>query len=276
MAESKEKQIVLISELPRIATEATRVIAKKKPKLEIATDFTPKHKKFVLDESIDSLTMNFNDFKLAANVFNDSDKTFAEFLKSLELGTQSIPNFEFKIKPEQISIENSRQVNVLSEGITGNKQNIDAEKNICYQVGPFLEEKKLIDWIKINNIDKDAVTRFNQELKKLSNYLVYYPRAETYALSKNNSQVFEKKGIKDYWLFAEGELKGVYSLGLLKNKNRALQLQKTLAKKGLNTEIMPRYKLEKLWFAKILSRKRITAQTVTISDKQSLSLCDNI
>lgn len=268
MAASKAKQIVLISELPKIATAATQAVAKKNPTFENAKDFTLKHKKFVLDESIDSLTINF---KIAANVFDDSDKGFAYFLKSLELGAQRIANLELELNPEQIGQDNG-----LSEENAENKRNIDEEKNICYQVGPFLEEKKLIDWIKINNLDENAVTRFSQQLKKVSNYLVYYPRAQTYKLSKNNAQIFKNKGIKDYWLFTEGELKGGYSLGLLKMENRALQLQKELAEKGLNTEIMPRYKFESLWFAKILSKKKITAQTITISGKQSLSSCGNI
>ncbi len=273
MAESTGQQILLLSELPKKEVSETADAVGSETKFELADgnlsdfkidDFKPAYKKFVLDNSIDPLTLNFDSFQMVVAGGDDSDKYIADYMNSLDLETLGSESSEAELNPQQNDIKKTEQ-----------KQG-QQEEGFCYQVGPFLNEKLLIDWVKLNNIDEDGLTRFNKKLKIVSNYLVYYPRAESYALSKENIQMIKNKGIKDWWLFKGGELKGVISLGLLKKKARALFLQKKLAEKGLNAEIMPRYKTQSVWYAKIVSKEIMSQESISISEKQSLSICDNI
>ncbi|NOQ76365.1 MAG: hypothetical protein GQ475_00960 [Methylococcaceae bacterium] len=88
--------------------------------------------------------------------------------------------------------------------------------------------------------------------------------------------MLKKRGISDFWLFRKGELKGAISLGLFAKETRALALQNKFSKTGLNVEIMPRYKTETVWYAKILSGTEVTMQSISISEKQTFSVCDSI
>jgi len=147
--------------------------------------------------------------------------------------------------------------------------------NYCYHVGPFANHNALNRWRKLNEIDKDAVSRFNKEHDVVSSYLVYYPAAETFAQSRKNVQLLKQKGITDYFLFRKGEIKGAISVGLFIKKSRALSLQEKLVKQGLTIEIKERYKKDQLLYAEILTKDKVFKDIVIISDKQGISECKN-
>ena len=205
-----------------------------------------------------------------------------EFFKSLKKPaseTQSIDSPDPKN-----SAMSSLQDKAIKKPVLLNKQrgsgrskvSAPENKKFCYQISPFDSLEELNKWVDINKIEKDSVTSFSQEVQVLSNYLVYYPAAKTYTLSKNNVEMLKRKGIDNYWMFRKGELKGAYSLGLFVKEKRALFLQKKLAEDKLNVEIMPRYKEKEVWTAKLLSKTELSKETITLSEEQTLSLCKNI
>ena len=164
----------------------------------------------------------------------------------------------------------------LNKGESNVEQAADPEINYCYQTGPFTSHNALKVWRELNKINANSVRGFNKENNVVSSYLVYFPVAETYAQSEKNVQLLKQKGITDYWLFRRGELKGAISLGLFVKKSRALSLQEKLVKAGFTIEIKERYKIDKLLYAEISTKDKVFKDTVKISDKQTISECENI
>ncbi|MFK5949931.1 MAG: hypothetical protein QM500_14300 [Methylococcales bacterium] len=158
----------------------------------------------------------------------------------------------------------------------GGQNNTPVEnKSYCYQVGPFLSESLLDDWVVKNKIDINLLTKVSEKSKKVTGFLVYYPQANTFQQSKNHIQLLENKGVTDFWLFRKGELKGVISLGLFTTKKRAVLLQNKLLNSGFSVKIMPRYREESIWYINILTDNQVMIDKMILSEKQSFLACDN-
>lgn len=107
----------------------------------------------------------------------------------------------------------------------------------CYEVGPFPSKRAFKKWQQLSNlpiISSQTITKMDRSSGK---YMVYVPAAETYELSRQNLELLKKQGIKDTWLFAEGENKGNISLGMFQDNESALQFQQQLLLKGVNVLI---------------------------------------
>ncbi len=123
----------------------------------------------------------------------------------------------------------------------------------CFRVGPFVDQTAIATWAGDRYPDLSVLEQSNDVIYR---YLVYL---DTHELSDSSEVILQKlkdKGVKDYWLFREGELKGLISLGLFQAKTRADALQKRLNRRGVETRIMPRYKQEIQYFAKIQTSSR--------------------
>jgi len=186
--------------------------------------------------------------------------------------------------------ENVRQAEILkSQSVIEEQSNIDLESKVdldseidldskpfCYQVGPFLNEVLLDVWIANNEIDVNSLTKVNEMKKKITGFLVYYPQADTYEQSKKNTRMLENKGFTDFWMFRKGELKGNISLGLFVEERRATALRNKLLTAGVNVKIMPRYRMESMWYVNILSNNKILMDGIMLSEQQSFLSCDHI
>jgi len=174
--------------------------------------------------------------------------------------------------------EDEKLTEVLEgEGLIEGQGSIDLDnKSFCYQVGPFLNEALLDEWLASNEIDINLLTKVNEMKKKVTGFLVYYPQADTYEQSKKNIQMLENKGFTDFWLFRKGELKGNISLGLFVKKRLAILLQERLLKAGVNVQIMPRYRTESMWYVNILSNNKVVIDKIMLSEQQSFLSCDHI
>ncbi len=238
VANNEMKQILLLSELPEKQREVDLIIAK--PKVELSLGLA------------------------------EGDKT-KERLKSVTLATED----QILVIPETEGVEKGFNSLAEKDSDSTSVELSELEKRHCYQIGPFIDEKLLINWIKINKIDENTVTTINNEKKVGTGFLVYYPQAETYEKSKQHLYLLKNKGITDLWLFRRGELKGNISLGLFAKESRALVLKNRFVKAGINVEIMTRYKVESEWYAKIMSDKEIRSNMVNFTDQLSfLSSCD--
>ncbi len=182
--------------------------------------------------------------------------------------------------PEEVTVDNEsvKPIELLKNKSFEEQQNNTPLKNktYCYQVGPFLNEALLDEWVVKNEVDINLLTKVSEKSKKVTGFLVYYPQAGTYDQSKKHIQILENKGITDFWLFRKGELKGNISLGLFAAKQRAVLLQSKLLNSGVSVQIMPRYREESIWYINILTDNQAITDKVMFSEKQSFLSCDNI
>mgnify|MGYP000529986620 FL=1 len=214
----------------------------------------------------------FNSQKEIISISNIDNTTEKIFLLS-ELSKEELDKRRIiTVVDKQEDIE---PIEILeTESLIEEQGSIDLEnKSFCYQVGPFLNEKLLDEWLASNDIDVNLLTKVNEMKKKVTGYLVYYPQADTYEQSKKNVQMLESKGFTEFWLFRKGELKGNISLGLFSEKNRAVSLQESLLKAGVNVKIMPRYRAESMWYVNILSNNKVIVDKIMLLDKQSFLSC---
>ncbi|MGR8931628.1 MAG: hypothetical protein ACU836_13385 [Gammaproteobacteria bacterium] len=139
----------------------------------------------------------------------------------------------------------------------------------CYLAGPFVDEIGARQWLNENALSADEIIQ--QEMAVPSDYQVYFPAAKTSEQSKADLTMLREKGIADTWRIPAGSIKGAYSLGVFKDRQRALTLQSELAAKGIETRIQAREKPMQQWFAKLLLDKGRVEQYH--SEAVMLSVC---
>ena len=146
----------------------------------------------------------------------------------------------------------------LEESTAGDLSISNAEKIAvhCYEVGPFANKKVYQTFMnQIKNIESE-IKPINRDEQIASNYMVYYPAAETGLESENNIRMLKNHGIKDLWLLT-GEDKGKISLGLFIKEENALIMKNELLAKGINAEVKSRYKTKSQKYALIKSDDKL-------------------
>lgn len=123
----------------------------------------------------------------------------------------------------------------------------------CYEVGPFSDELSAKQWLTKNALNSKQTIQKDHAVS--SDYQVYYPAAKTPDQSKLDKAMLNDKGIQDVWQIPSGELKGAYSLGVFKDKQRAFVLKDELAAKGVKAQIKPRGKTITQWFVRVMLDK---------------------
>lgn len=127
-----------------------------------------------------------------------------------------------------------------------------AEKT-CFWVGPFAEETSVKKWLAKNTVHSQEVVQ--KSISIPTDYQVYYPAAKTPEQSRADKAMLNAKGLQDSWMIPNGELKGSYSLGVFREKWRAIDFKNQLAEKGIKAELKQRSKTESQWFIKIKMEK---------------------
>ncbi len=118
----------------------------------------------------------------------------------------------------------------------------------CFVIGPFNDRAAIDIWVGESYPDRVVAEQTHEVIHR---YLVYLDTHEQTESPVDIVQDLEDKGVKDYWLFREGELKDLISLGLFQSEARANLLQKRLRQRGVETRIMPRYKQEVQYFIRV-------------------------
>ncbi len=144
----------------------------------------------------------------------------------------------------------------------------------CYQVGPFESKTELAEWSNINKVNEGSLQPFSKYNQNDARYLVYFPAAIDYEISKQNVQFFIDMGITDYWLFKTGNLKGAISLGLFEKAVDALALKEKFFNKGINVDIRESYSNESVLFARVLSIDENFKATAVMSSEQTVIECE--
>ncbi len=249
-----EKQILLVNELAVNQQKSPKIMAVAKNEA-VTADILDKTKDIVL-EDMEIKEQQVNDgVPQKPNSVINSDVLPTTMLETEDLGKKNITEVS-KEKPDIKVIESEALLIAEQKTKNANDNLINAEAvekvMACYEIGPFMDEKDVFEWLKNNDIDViDKFETFNKGQQKLSSYLVYYPAAETYAESRKNQQMLREKGITDLWLFRKGDMKGAISLGLFKKKKRAEKLVDYLSSNGIQVKIIERFINEKSQFVRV-------------------------
>ena len=135
-----------------------------------------------------------------------------------------------------------------STATVSNKSNADKTEAHCFDVGPFATTKIYQTWLtQLKDIESE-IKSINRDGKVVSNYIVYYPAAETQIQSEENIKKLRNHGLKDLWIL-NGEDKGKVSLGLFDREESALAMKNELLAKGIKADIKAQYKTKSQKYA---------------------------
>jgi hypothetical protein len=170
--------------------------------------------------------------------------------KSGQSGLESKP-----VQPMIAAVEKAQDSGAASEPVS------------CYEAGPFVNGNAYQLWKRELNAPKEAIKSLSRDGEVISDYLVYYPAAETRQQAEANLKMIKDKGVNDLWLLTKGKDNGLISLGVFKNESRALALKSQMLAKGVQAEVKPRYILKPQKYAqikaggKVLERLNVMKQT---------------
>jgi|GEM_PF-581709 len=153
--------------------------------------------------------------------------------------------------PESLPAKTESIDKSTSEKLSSKESNInDAEKveALCYEVGPFASTNAYQTWLSHLKDIKSDINPINREEQIPSNYMVYYPVAETELESEATIKMLKNHDIKDIWILS-GEDKGKISLGLFSKEESALAMKNELLAKGVNAEVKAKYKTKSQKYA---------------------------
>ena len=154
----------------------------------------------------------------------------------------SVPTVKKIVKPEEPKTP-----------IKPEKPVVQTVEKKCFEVGPFVDELSIKKWLEQVALVREKIIQ--KEVSVPNDYQVYYPAAKTEEDSRINKMLLTAKGVQEIWQIPSGELKGAYSLGVFKEKQRALVLMSQLAEKGIQAKIKQRDKMVPHWFARIKLEK---------------------
>jgi len=112
---------------------------------------------------------------------------------------------------------------------------------ICYKIGPRVSRRSfrvLANGLYRRGFESDIASEL---LDLRTGYMVYFPAADNYLASRENIKLLRSKGVKDLWLFKDGEQRGIISLGRFKVRDRAIAMKKQLQEKGVNAHVKATY-----------------------------------
>jgi len=159
----------------------------------------------------------------------------------LALVTESLP--AIKESSDKPALEKS----TAGDSNISNTEKIEVR---CYEAGPFANKKVYQTLVNRLKDIKSEIKPINRDEQVASNYMVYYPAAETEMESENNIKMLKNHGIKDLWPLT-GEDKGEISLGLFIKEENALKMKNELLAKGINAEVKARFKTKSQKYALI-------------------------
>ncbi len=116
------------------------------------------------------------------------------------------------------------------------------KKSFCYRVGP-LYGKQDLDALR-TRLARHLGTRGRVETQKVpvrSGYWVFLP-PQSMARAEATVRELRRKGIQDLYLIRDGDNRGAISLGLYKYERSAEKRRRSLAARGIEAQVAPRYK----------------------------------
>jgi hypothetical protein len=117
-------------------------------------------------------------------------------------------------------------------------QAVEANKATCYEFGPFPTRKAAREWMATQAIAGRLLTK--TELVPVT-FLLYAPLEPDLQKRRIFKQMLIDKGVKDFFVFSNGELKNNTSFGVFNDKPHADRYQQHLAQLGIQAQIKERF-----------------------------------
>ena len=124
---------------------------------------------------------------------------------------------------------------------------------VCHEIGPFSDLPTMKLWLKQRNLARnDSVVK---EVNVAGDFQVHLPAAKRPEQLLANKQLLINKGITDFWMVPNGEIKGALSLGVFSDYQRALNFKSQLQSNGVNAEVKQRFKTQQQFYARVTLEK---------------------
>ncbi|WP_374087612.1 hypothetical protein [Methylomicrobium lacus] len=135
---------------------------------------------------------------------------------------------------------------------------------VCYEAGPFSNAQSLSAWQRQVAGVNGQMKPILRDGKAISDYLVLYVSSGGAEGTKSTIQMLRAQGLHDAWPLPSGEEKGQISLGVFNREENAVQMQKKLLDKGVNSVVKPRYQSKRQKFALIAGAESIAGRLQTL------------
>lgn len=165
-----------------------------------------------------------------------------------------------KEKSDQPGLESKPVQPIIAAAEKAQDSDAASEPVSCYEAGPFVNGNAYQLWKRELNAPKEAIKSLSRDGEVVSDYLVYYPAADTKQQAEANLKMIKDKGINDLWLLTKGKDNGLISLGVFKNESRALAMKSQLLAKGIQAEVKPRYIPKPQKYAQIKAGGKVQAR----------------
>lgn len=162
--------------------------------------------------------------------------------------TDVLPPRENTLTPDEFA-KIVKNLNEYSQTVVQHQTQAVSTASVCFDLGPFPNSSVLKKLTKGFSSSTKSFQVMSKELQTISGYQVLYPAAPTIGQSMANEAFLKKKGIKDFVLLLKGPSRGAISLGIAPNEIKAKSFAGELNRKGISTEIQPRYKSQLSYFA---------------------------
>ena len=139
------------------------------------------------------------------------------------------------MEPQQVG---SAVVQLVDHSERGDSKAQGLEVKTCYESGPFLGQKAAKAWLAEQGVSGRLF--YKPELIP-STFLVYAPLEKDPQARRAYKQMLMDKGVTDFFIFANGELKGQMSFGVFNDMPHARRHQQQLAERGVLVQIKERY-----------------------------------
>lgn len=149
----------------------------------------------------------------------------------------------------------------------GRVEEARAEGQICVEVGPFSDQKLLNEW-------RRQLSAVNAQLRiqarpgqVVGDYLVYQPAAETPEQADADLKMLKSQGFADVWKMTKGEGKDGMALGVFKKEEKAVAMKEQLRAKGIDAEVMPRYRKQEQQYVLVKGEGHVTERLALLREK---------
>jgi hypothetical protein len=275
-ADSDQEQILLVSELKNVPQSITpapvseqsvagNASTEEADKLASVPELLPAISESIykpaFEKSIagDTNVSELTDIPQAITSAPVSEPPTAGNVTTDEAGKSALAPKSFPAIPESMAKPD------LEKSTAGDSNLAEADKSagLCYEVGPFANNKAYRAWVSRLKDIKSEIKPINRDGQVPSHYMVYYPAAETELEFEANITMLKNHGIKDLWLLS-GEDKGKISLGLFNKEESALVMKSELLTKGINAEIKTRYKTKSQKYALVKGGDKLIERLVDL------------
>ena len=114
---------------------------------------------------------------------------------------------------------------------------VASQTQACYEFGPFASRKAANAWLAAQGVSGRLF--YKSELAPTT-FMLYAPVEKDPQKRRLYKQMLIDKGVKDFYIFANGELKGYMSFGVFNDQPHASRYQQQLAERGVQVQIKER------------------------------------